>query len=334
LALRVAEASSRWKQIVLLDDDARTHGTSKLGLTVAGPLDRLDLADPARDEVVNLVTRTTRGRSRARERIAAFGLPFASLVHPSVDLLGTEIGEEITLYAQSTLGAGAGISRSSVVLMGGVVGHGSWVEEGCIVAPHAVINARVHLQPLVYVGSNASILPDLTIGEGATIAANSLVVSDVPPGATAIGVPASIVEAREFASGASSLPGRAGASFDGRLGAGVGASAVRLSRASAFASLLPDDLEAELLDIVARVLGRDSVPLDGNFFDVGGTSLKALQLRQQLHGRFGVEVQLVDLYQHPSVRSLAHFLREDAPGADVGSVAGRRAALRRRRSRL
>jgi serine O-acetyltransferase len=45
----------------------------------------------------------------------------------------------------------------------------------------------------VYIGVGAKILGPVTIGDGARIAANSLVVSDVPPGATAIGVPARIL---------------------------------------------------------------------------------------------------------------------------------------------
>lgn len=46
----------------------------------------------------------------------------------------------------------------------------------------------------VYIGTGATILGPVTIGDGARIAANSLIISDVPPGATAIGVPARIMQ--------------------------------------------------------------------------------------------------------------------------------------------
>jgi serine O-acetyltransferase len=42
----------------------------------------------------------------------------------------------------------------------------------------------------VYIGAGAKILGPVRIGDGARIAANSLVVADIPPGVTAIGVPA------------------------------------------------------------------------------------------------------------------------------------------------
>lgn len=42
----------------------------------------------------------------------------------------------------------------------------------------------------VFIGAGAKILGPVSIGDGAIIGANSLVIKDVPPGATAIGVPA------------------------------------------------------------------------------------------------------------------------------------------------
>ncbi len=44
----------------------------------------------------------------------------------------------------------------------------------------------------VFIGAGAKILGAITIGDGAIIAANSLVINDVPAGYTAIGVPAKI----------------------------------------------------------------------------------------------------------------------------------------------
>jgi serine O-acetyltransferase len=46
----------------------------------------------------------------------------------------------------------------------------------------------------VFIGAGAKVLGPVTIGDGARIAANSLVLSDVPPGATAVGVPARVLQ--------------------------------------------------------------------------------------------------------------------------------------------
>lgn len=45
----------------------------------------------------------------------------------------------------------------------------------------------------VYIGAGARILGPVTIGDGASIGANAVVLTDVPAGATAVGVPAKII---------------------------------------------------------------------------------------------------------------------------------------------
>jgi serine O-acetyltransferase len=53
----------------------------------------------------------------------------------------------------------------------------------------------------VVVGAGAKILGPILIGEGARIGSNAVVVKEVPPGATAIGIPARIIEAQAAQNG-------------------------------------------------------------------------------------------------------------------------------------
>src|ERR1035437_634308 len=46
----------------------------------------------------------------------------------------------------------------------------------------------------VVIGAGAKVLGPIVIGEGAKIGSNAVVVRDVPPGATAVGIPARIIE--------------------------------------------------------------------------------------------------------------------------------------------
>ncbi len=195
LALRVNEAGRRWDRIVLLDDDPAKHGASVLGVEIAGPFALLDRADADADEVVNLVARTTEKRWAARGRIAAYGLRFASLVDPGVDVLGATLGPEVTVYQHATVGPHSTLGEASVVFVGGNVGHGARVGRCCVIAPNGVVNARATVDEGVYVGSNATILPEVHVGAWATISAGSAVMRDVPAGATMLGVPAKIMPA-------------------------------------------------------------------------------------------------------------------------------------------
>jgi serine O-acetyltransferase len=48
----------------------------------------------------------------------------------------------------------------------------------------------------VFIGAGAKVLGAITVGDGAMIGANAVVMCDVPPGATAVGIPARILPGR------------------------------------------------------------------------------------------------------------------------------------------
>ena len=52
----------------------------------------------------------------------------------------------------------------------------------------------------VFVGAGARILGGVFIGDNAVIGANAVVIEDVPPGATAVGVPAKVISIRDVSS--------------------------------------------------------------------------------------------------------------------------------------
>ena len=69
-----------------------------------------------------------------------------------------------------------------------------------------------------------------------------------------------------------------------------------------------DDLEVALLDIWQQVLARDLSTTD-NFFEAGGSSLKALKMVSQVQQHMGRELPLLLVYRSPTVRALAEYLR-------------------------
>ena len=164
-----------------------------MNVRIAGPLEMLSEADPAHDEVVNLVARTAEKRWIVRSKIEQYGLRFATLIHPLVETIGATFADDTIAFQNSTIGSLCKMDDGSVAFMGAIVGHGSSIGRSCIVGPNGVINARVKVGDGVYVGSNASILPELKIGSWCTIAANTVVTHDLPVGATVMGVPGKII---------------------------------------------------------------------------------------------------------------------------------------------
>lgn len=74
-----------------------------------------------------------------------------------------------------------------------------WIGRGCTLCPWisvGLVEGTIwgpHLGDQVFVGTGARILGPLTVGHGARIGANAVVLSDVPANATAVGVPARII---------------------------------------------------------------------------------------------------------------------------------------------
>ncbi|WP_119155727.1 serine O-acetyltransferase [Caldimonas tepidiphila] len=87
--------------------------------------------------------------------------------------------------------------------MGVVIGETAEVGDGCTIYQGVTLGgtslargAKRHptLGPGVIVGANAQVLGAFTVGEGARIGSNAVVVKEVPPGATAVGNPARILQ--------------------------------------------------------------------------------------------------------------------------------------------
>jgi acyl carrier protein len=74
----------------------------------------------------------------------------------------------------------------------------------------------------------------------------------------------------------------------------------------------PPQSEAEqtIADVWRLVLKIDQVGRDDNFFEVGGNSLMLVQVNSQLIEKFGRDIAITDLFQYPTVASLAARLSE------------------------
>lgn len=64
-------------------------------------------------------------------------------------------------------------------------------------ADHGTVPAPVRIDDHVWIASRATLLPGVTIGRGAVVAAGSVVAGDVPPRAIVAGVPAKVIATRD-----------------------------------------------------------------------------------------------------------------------------------------
>jgi thioesterase domain-containing protein/acyl carrier protein len=75
-----------------------------------------------------------------------------------------------------------------------------------------------------------------------------------------------------------------------------------------------NDLEQRLQDIWERELGRQPIGVADNFFEVGGNSMIALQIFNEIRTLFGKNLPLSTLFQCGTIERLAEILAEDRLG--------------------
>ncbi|MFG2232989.1 type I polyketide synthase [Streptomyces sp. NPDC048723] len=75
------------------------------------------------------------------------------------------------------------------------------------------------------------------------------------------------------------------------------------------------DTERLLVDVWRDVLRLDDVSVDDRFFDLGGTSLMLVVLREELALRVGRDLSMTDLLRHPTIRAYAAHLDGTADAA-------------------
>lgn len=79
-----------------------------------------------------------------------------------------------------------------------------------------------------------------------------------------------------------------------------------------------DDVTEFLLESWQELLGEPDVCGDSDFFELGGESLLAVRLTERLHRRFGVRIPPTQLFDTPTVDTLAAVVRgADAPPTDL-----------------
>lgn len=88
-----------------------------------------------------------------------------------------------------------------------------------------------------------------------------------------------------------------------------------------------NEIEQAIAGVWQTVLQLDQVGLHDNFFDLGGHSLLLVQVHQQLCQCFEQEISISDLFQYPTVSTLADYFR--SPQADAGPSSQARAQARK-----
>ena len=97
------------------------------------------------------------------------------------------------------------------------------------------------------------------------------------------------------------------------------------------------DIEKDITDIWKEILKLDIVGVNDNFFEVGGDSLKIVQLSKMLEKNFDKKIEIVQLFRFTTIRSQAQFISPDQEtdsSIDIEEIEGSVSQGRSRLSKL
>ena len=186
--LQLADAGQPFSVAGFLDDDPALHGACYQGIGVLGPIEMAP-AIPHDGVIIGI------GANQVRRRIyavmAAAGLPFVTVRHPSAVLArdvvvgpGCYIGATAVVSVATRIGA-------NVLLNGtGCLGHHNSIGDHVHIGPGVSTAGNVRIGVEAQIGIGATILPGRTIGARAIVGAGAVVTRDVPDGVTVVGSPA------------------------------------------------------------------------------------------------------------------------------------------------
>lgn len=134
-------------------------------------------------------------KARLTEPMLKAGAVFISLVHTSV-LMGerVKLGQGVILCPGAILTCDIQLGDFVTINLGTTIGHDVTVGDWTTVSSQCDLTGHVKVAEAVFIGSKVSVIPSRKIGAGSLVGAGSVVVRDVPHGATVFGNPAATLK--------------------------------------------------------------------------------------------------------------------------------------------
>lgn len=184
--------------------DADPVGSGSTGTTETRVLGEFELLDelererrlPGGATALALGLGDNANRLRAYRRIDSTYMP--AVIHPrAVVARSATVAAGSVILAGAVVSARARIGPATIINSAAVVEHDCAIGEAVHVAPGAILTGGVRVETGAWIGAGATVLPGIGIGDHTIVGAGAVVTSDLPPGCTAIGIPARVVKGNE-----------------------------------------------------------------------------------------------------------------------------------------
>jgi len=194
LAYNVEEVGD-YNILGFLDDDAEKQGESLFGYTVLGIID--DIEKYITKGPLHVIIGIANPKIKRSIVDKFFGLPlsYPNVVMKNVWLSkSVTLGKGIILYPGVTINFESEIEDFVIMNMNCTIGHNCHISNFVTLAPGVSLAGFTYLEKGVDMGINSATLQNVRIGESSTVGGMGMVIHNLPPNCTAVGVPAKVIK--------------------------------------------------------------------------------------------------------------------------------------------
>jgi len=190
--LRMGERSEKIDVVGYLDDDSNLKERVQWGGSILGRIDELNGIE--HDAVVVGIGNNST-RMKVFNRLQAQGIRFITVIHPSAVIANdVAIGQGTVVLAGTVVNTGSLIGSNVIINTGATVDHHANIGAHAHIAPGVHLGGTVTVGEGAFLGIGSNVIPNLTIGSWSTIGAGAVVINDIPPKVTAVGIPARVIK--------------------------------------------------------------------------------------------------------------------------------------------
>ena len=179
-----------WEIGGFLDDNLHALDEYECDYKVAGTINDWQ---PKDDEEFARALGSPALKRKIAAEMKAKGAKFASVIHPTALLSEfAHYGEGFIMFPYSKLSANSTVG-DFVTLLSSPIGHDTLIGDYSVISGNCNVVRNVVIGKDVFLAAGVCIAQDIHIGDGAYLGLGSVVLKDVPPGATVFGNPARIL---------------------------------------------------------------------------------------------------------------------------------------------
>lgn len=188
-------AGGQWKMLGYIDRDADKQGTAVGNHTILGSEQFIHDYQGELGVVVG-IGQPSLIRKVVESLAHLEHVSFPNLIHPSVIMHANRVrfGRGNIVCAGNIFTTDIEVGSFNILNLSCTFGHDCVIGDANVVNPGVNISGGVVIGNHCLLGTGCTILQNKKIGHGVTVGAGALVVKDVPPEVTVVGVPAKILE--------------------------------------------------------------------------------------------------------------------------------------------